>query len=163
MCTGCLVFINMNLNLSADWDVNTRTSLYMGIRCESSSVQCGFQISVNYVMVLLSSQTVPNWILVSCTVDKNWRKKLSVYVKLIIRNDNLHVALCVCVCVYFNHISSMHQGGLQWCNWLHHRFRVIFASYRLRQKPRHDSKRAKPPPWSRRATLVPLPKQKKKF
>ena len=56
----------------------------------------------------------------------------------------------------------MHQGGLQWCNCLHHRFRVIFASYRLRQKPRHDSGRAKPPPRSWRATLVPLPKQKKK-
>ena len=55
----------------------------------------------------------------------------------------------------------MHQGGLQWCNCLHRRFRVIFAIYRLRQKPRHDSGRAKPPPWSRRATLVPLPKQKK--
>ena len=44
---------------------------------------------------------------------------------------------------------------------LHRRFRVIIASYRLRQKPQHDSGRAKPPPWSGRATLVLLPKQKK--
>ena len=35
-----------------------------------------------------------------------------------------------------------------------------FASYRLQQKPRHDSGRAKPPPRTRRATLEPLPKQK---
>ena len=55
----------------------------------------------------------------------------------------------------------MHQGGHQWCNCLHHRFRVIFASYRLRRKPPDDCGRAKPPPRSRRATLVPLPKQKK--
>ena len=34
---------------------------------------------------------------------------------------------------YFNHRSLMHQGGLQWCNCLHCRFRVISASYRLRQ------------------------------
>ena len=62
---------------------------------------------------------------------------------------------------HFNHTSYMYQGGFPWCNCLHCRFRVIFASYLLRQKPRHDSGRAKPPPWSRRATLVPLPKQKK--
>ena len=54
----------------------------------------------------------------------------------------------------------MHQG-LQGCNCLHCRFLVISASYRLRQQPRHDSERAKPPPWTRRATLVPLPKQRK--
>ena len=44
---------------------------------------------------------------------------------------------------------------------LHCRFRVLSASYRLRQQPRHDSERAKPPPCSRCATLVPLPKQRK--
>ena len=60
-------------------------------------------------------------------------------------------------------ISIIHprciKVGLQWCTVFIADF-GFFASYRLRQKRRHDSGRAKPPPWSRRVTLVPLPKQK---
>ena len=59
-------------------------------------------------------------------------------------------------------ISIIHprciKVGLQWCTVFIADF-VFFASYRLRQQPRHDSGRAKPHPWSRRATLVPLSKQ----
>ena len=45
----------------------------------------------------------------------------------------------------------MHQGRSSVMHCLHRRFQD-FASYRLRQQPRHDSGRSKPPSWSRRAT-----------
>ena len=65
----------------------------------------------------------------------------------------------------FIYISITHpryiKVGPQWCTVFIADFGFFFASYRLRQKPWHDSGRVKTPPWSRRGTLVPLPKQKK--
>ena len=57
----------------------------------------------------------------------------------------------------------MHQGMSSVMHRLHHRFRVFCILSAPTETPRHDSGRAKPPPWSRRAMLVPLPKQKRKI